>query len=585
MDKLIVGFSQAAVMHTHSNQYSAETLAGSRIATVLAADASGYSRAMSQNESRALAALAASRAIIDRTVAARQGRIFSTGGDSVLAEFASSDEAVMCGRDIQVGLASALQTGAEVLPYRIGIHSGRVHPNGTDLLGETVNIAARLESIANPGGICISRTIRDRIGPAPGLDIEEIGLQVLKGIREPIKVARIRLGEPEPVRGHSDKLRLVVLPFSCAPGEEHWGEGLADDLVTALSRFRNLAVLARPSQKARDEDARSLAADLGVRFVVSGSMRMQEGRIRLATRLLDGLSGVVVWAQTYDNASGDLLAVQDRLVESITGVLAGRLVEAGADIAQRRRTESLGAFDWMLRGVRFANRLDPGSSLLARDCFERALTIDPDYAAALSMLALVRLRIWALHQGVGELEEAAALAKRALAIDPADGWSHLVMGQITLYRGELDMAEIHHKKALALNPCDARIMALRSPLATFLGKPEEGRLWIEEAMRLDPLHPAWYATNLGLACYCARDYADGVAAYASVPEPQTGVLAGLVACHARLGNRAQAARVSDRLLSAKPNFSSGTFIAARPFKFDFDRDHLLDGLREGGLPA
>jgi len=152
-------------------------------------------------------------------------------------------------------------------------------------------------------------------------------------------------------------------------------------------------------------------------------------------------------------------------------------------------------------------------------------------------------------------------------------------------RRELDVAEVHHKKALALNPFDARIMALRSPLATYLGKPEEGRCWIEEAMRLDPLHPAWYATNLGLAHYCARDYAEGAAVYAGVPEPQAGVLAGLVACRAQLGDREGAARAREALLGARPDFSSRVFIGLRPFKYDLDAEHLAEGLRKGGLPA
>ncbi|MDQ0396145.1 adenylate/guanylate cyclase domain-containing protein [Labrys monachus] len=556
----------------------------SRIAAILAADASGYSRAMSQDEARALAALAASRSIIDRSVASRQGRIFSTGGDSVLAEFASGEQAVRCGREIQAALAGAAKTGEEVLSYRIGIHAGRVHLSGGDLLGETVNIAARLESIANPGGICISKTIRDGLD-VEKLDIEDMGARLLKGIREPIEVARIRLGEPGQARGLEGKFSIAVPPFACAGADDYWGEGLADDLIAALSRFKNIAVLAAaPRPAAEREDPRRVAAALGVRFVLAGAVRVEAGRFRLSVRLLDGASGVVLWAHRYDERSEGLLNAQDRLVESVAGILAGRLAEAGADTAQRKRTESLDAFDLMLQGTRHANRLDPASSALALGCFEKALAIDPDYAGALAMLALMRLRAWALHPGSGDLAPVADLAGRALALDPADGWSHLVMGQIALYRRQLDIAEVHHKKAHALNPYDARILALRSPLATYLGKPEEGRAWIERAMRLDPLHPAWYATNLGLACYCARDYADGAAAYAGVAGPQAGVLAGLAACRAQLGDADGAGRARAALLAAKPDFSARIFIAARPFKYELDSDHLLEGLRKAGLP-
>ncbi len=216
-----------------------------RTTTVLAADAANYSRAMSLDEQRALAALEASRSVIDAAISSRGGRIFSTGGDSVLAEFPLTASAVSCAVDVQQSLARAKTRGIETLPYRIGIHVGHVYPNGQDLLGETVNVAARLESLAYPGGVCLSDKVLAAFEPWPDLHIEAIGAQTLKGIREPVKVARIRLGEPdqdpEPHRGFA----LAVLPFRANPADRHWGDGLADDLMTALSRFSTLAVLSR----------------------------------------------------------------------------------------------------------------------------------------------------------------------------------------------------------------------------------------------------------------------------------------------------------------------------------------------------
>ncbi len=540
---------------------------------------------MSVDEGRALTALAASRAVIDAAIAARGGRIFSTGGDSVLAEFPATESAVACAVEMQQALAKASTRGVETLPYRIGIHVGRVHPNGVDLLGETVNIAARLESLAYAGGVCLSDRALAAFTPSADLRIEGIGAQTLKGIREPVRVARIRLGEPDPDVEALSGFSLAVLPFRAGAEDRYWGEGLADDLIAALTRFSMLAVRTRASTFGfdPDRDPQQVASALGVRFVVTGAVRLTASRLRLQASLVEGGSGRVLWAERYDRAASDVLDVQDELVERIVATLVGRLQRTGAEIALRKRPDSLGAFDLMMRGMHFADRLDPASARDAIACFERALAIAPDYPAAMSMLALMRLRDWALHPGDGDLGEVARLADHALALDPADSLCHLVAGQIDMYRRRLDAAEVRHKKAYALNPYDARVLALWSPLATYLGKPEEGRRRIEKAMELNPHHPAWYATNLGLACYCSRAYEDGAAIYASVAEPQAGVLAGLAACRAQLGDAEGAASARDALLAIAPNFRASLFVGGRPFKFAEDRAHLLEGLRKAGL--
>jgi adenylate cyclase len=556
-----------------------------RTTTVLAADAANYSRAMSLDERRALAALAASRALIDAAIAENGGRIFSTGGDSVLAEFPLAKSAVSCAVDVQRSLAEAKARGGEILPYRIGIHSGHVYPNGEDLLGETVNIAARLESLAYPGGVCLSDKVVAALHSSLDLRIEGIGAQTLKGIREPVQVARIRLGEPDQDRETRGAFSLAILPFRSALEDRHWGEGLADDLITALSRFSTLAVLSRASSFSFDsnQDPQQVASALGVRYVVTGAVRLTPSRVRLQATLVEGASGRVLWAERYDRGSDDVLEVQDELIERIVATLVGRLEQTGAETAMRKRAESLGAFDLLMRGMHHADRLDPDSACSAIDCFEKALAITPAYPSAMAMLALMRLRDWALHLGEGDLAQVALLADRALTLDPADSWCHLVAGQIDMYRRRLDAAEVHHKKAYALNPYDARILALWSPLATYLGKPDEGRRRIEKAMELNPHHPAWYTTNLGLAYYCSHAYADGAAAYASVAEPQVGVLAGIAACHAQLGDAEGAAAARSALLAMAPNFRASLFVRNRPFKFAEDSVHLLDGLVKAGL--
>jgi adenylate cyclase len=542
---------------------------------------------MSLNEERALAALAASRAIIDALILARGGRIFSTAGDSVLAEFSSIDQGVRCGVDIQRALAAENEKGGEILPYRMGVHVGHVYPNGADLLGETVNIAARLESIANPGGICISDRAQAALADTLGLSIETMGSRILKGILEPVRVSRIRLGEPDQNAENRSALTVAILPFRSSIDDRHWGEGLAEDLIAALSRFTTIAVFSRDSTFSfnPDADPRRVSVDLGVRFVVSGSVAVGRSQFRLSIRLLDGSSGAVAWAERYVCRADEVFDVQDQLVEKIVATLAGRLEHTSAETVLRKRPENLSAFDLLLKGRQYADKLDPQSARNAIACFEKALAAEPNYSEAMAMLALMRLRDWALNPGSGELDEVARIAERALALDPADSWCHLVAGQIDMYRKRLDIAEIRHKKAHALNPYDARILALWSPLATYLGKPDEGRTRIEQAMTLNPLHPVWYETNLGLACYCSGAYDEGAAVYSSVPEPQVGVLAGLVACRAQLQDADGAAEARSALLHVAPDFRAQRFVDMRPFKFGSDREHLLDGLRKGGLPS
>ena len=493
-----------------------------------------------------------------------------------------------CAVDVQQSLARAKTRGIETLPYRIGVHVGHVYPNGQDLLGETVNIAARLESLAYPGASACRTKSSRAFEPWPDLRIEAIGAQIAERHSRARSKSRASVSASPITRpgAASSGFGLAVLPFQADPEDRHWGEGLADDLITALSRFSTLAVLSRASTFGFDpghDPQQRRASALGVRYVVTGAVRLSPSRLRLQAALVEGASGRVLWAERYDRAAADALEVQDELIETIVATLVGRLEQTGAATAIRKRPESLGS----LRSpdARHAPRRPSGSGLALAapsTASRRRLRSRPDYPAAMAMLALMRLRDWALHPGESDLAEVARLAARALTLDPADSWCHLVAGQIDMYRKRLDAAEVHHKKAYALNPYDARILALWSPLATYLGKPDEGRKRIEKAMALNPHHPAWYATNLGLACYCSSAYADGAAVYAQrrrASGRRPGGPRGVPRPGRRRRRRRRGARRAARDGAELPRGPVRRGIGRSSSLSD--REHLLDGLLQG----
>ena len=561
----------------------------SRSAAILAADAVGYSHAAETDEALALQALSSSRELIDPLIEMHGGRIFNTAGDSVLAEFRKADEAVRCGLRLQEELRAA-ESATALFSFRIGISSGEVVTDGGNLLGATVNLAARLEAIAPAGGVCISGAVHEAV--ASEREWQDLGLRFLKNFSRPVRIFRFSPPSASnlPVVAEARKPLIIVLPFARQGGGEddfYLSQGITEDVIAGLSRFGRLAVLGAASSEAyRDRPAQlpRLVSELGVDYAVSGSVRSAGKNVRLSVQLLDARSGLTLWAERYERALGDLFATQDEISAIIVSTLAGQLEDEAAAVAGRKRTENMEAYDFLLRGIHLARDLDPKAAAAALRLFERALALDPDYALALAWFALMKLRRWAWSPTSELADEVLQPARRALALDPSESWCHLVFGQITMYLGSLVEAEAHHIKAGELNPFDAHIMALRAPLAVYLGKPEEGERWARRAMALNPHHPDWYVTNLGLALYMLGRYDDAVVAYAMVAEPQVGILAGLAASQAQVEDGKATADAKERLLALAPAFSAARFVDSKPFRHGADRQHLLRGLERAGLP-
>ncbi|MFO1148669.1 MAG: adenylate/guanylate cyclase domain-containing protein [Alsobacter sp.] len=558
------------------------------LTAIFAADAVGYSRAMSMDEARAVQALAASRRVIDAAISRFGGQIFNTAGDSVLASFETPASAVACAEAIQKTLA-----GGDVDPclvYRIGVHFGQAIENNGDLLGDVVNIAARLEAMAPAGGICVSHEVHEALPTGSDLHWQDLGLRHLKNIVRPVRVHRVALqgfGEPAPTVAKARLPMVLVLPFqSIGDTEDYLAEGLTEDIVTGLSRFSRLAVLGMATSDAYRDGANVLAraaAELGVNFAVRGSIRSHSGSLRLSVQLLDARTGLTLWAERYERPIEALFATQDEVAATIVATLAGVVEIEGADDVARKRSENMEAYDFLLRGMHHARALDAASAREALSMFDKALALDSQFALALAWQALMRLRLWAIGDGPGDEVALLEPARRALALDPSESWCHLVYGQILMYRRRFPEAEEHHRRAWELNPYDANIAALRAPLAVYSGDPVEGERWGRLAMTLNPRYPDWYPTNLGLALYLQRRFAEAIAAYARVPDPQAGVLVGLSASLAMAGDRSGARETADRLRVKLPGFSARRFVDARPFVRDEDRALLWEGLVEAGL--
>src|SRR5262245_8371057 len=379
-----------------------------RLAAIMATDVAGYSRLMQSDEAGALATLAAIRAATQNQIVQHRGRIANTAGDSVLAEFGSAVEAVSCAMALQQELSTYDQ--GESLQVRIGIHLGDVVDKSGDLFGTAVNVAARLESIAEPGGIIVSAAVRDAIAGKLAVSFTDLGLQALKNIEDPVRayalspkaastgVPRTRDELPLP-----NKPSIAVLPFDNLSGDreqEYFADGMVEEIITALSRFRGLFVIARNSSfayKGRAVDVKQVGKELGVRYILEGSVRKAGSRVRIAGQLIDTSTGVHLWAERFDGGLDDIFDLQDQVTSSVVGAIAPRLEQAEIERTKGKPTENLDAYDYYLRGLAGVHKWTNESLTEALSNFYRATELDPGFAAAYGMAS----RVYVLRRGAG----------------------------------------------------------------------------------------------------------------------------------------------------------------------------------------
>lgn len=540
---------------------------------------------------------------IDPTVARHRGRVVKRMGDGYLVEFPSVVSAVQCALDWQ-----AAAYGDAPLRFRIGVHLGDVIAERDDLYGDGVNLAARLEPLAEPGGICVSEDAFRQVRGKLDLAWDDLGPRSLKNIPTPVGVYRLRAGPcvadaPSPDSQPADDAKPVVavLPFANISGDreqEYFSDGITEDLITELSRFRGLSVVSRGSSfvfKGESTPMSEICAKLKAQYLVEGSIRKAGRRVRITAQLIEGESDRHVWAERYDREMEDIFAVQDDIVRRIAGTLVGRLEHERQERVKRRSASELQAYDLYLRAREYFFAWSFEDNLKARDLLRRAIDIEPDYAAALALLSEVVLRMWLngwSDAPEADLAESLTTAQKAVSLDGEDSRTHTALGMACLFQRQLATGRHHFEAALRLNPNDTRALVYFSRHAVFDGDPERAIELCNRALALNPYGK--YDWNLGIACFVARRYRETIDRLEAMTNPPTAVLAVLAASHAMAGDAARASASCTRFREVaresavmakleRPEHWRAYFSARWPFRDPADFDHLAEALRRAGL--
>jgi TolB-like protein len=583
----------------NSNRISvAEERVQRRLAAILATDVVGYSRLMELDEAGTLATLKELRRnILTPLVARHQGRIVKVMGDGVLVEFASAVNAVACAVELQqkIGEAGAATPADRRVELRIGINLGDVVVEGGDIYGDGVNLAARLEEIAEPGGIVLSRKVHDEIGHKLALTFHDLGERSFKNIASPVRVFRVAAPRAQAAALEAlplpAKPSIAVLPFtslSADTEQEFFADGLTEDLISELSKAPGLFVIARHSCfafKNKSVDVRHVAKDLGVRYILEGSARRAAARIRINAQLIDAREGGGhLWAERFDRDLADVFAVQDEVVARIVEALVGKL--AASKLPDRKPPKSLEAYDLFVRGRFLYQRSMMEEGKEARRLFEQAIALDPEYAEAHAYLAWTHWMGWVnwFESEDPHRRLALEIARRAVALDPNEAFAHGVLAFVVRYEHAYEECAAEIEAAMRIDPNNADIPAMWTDLLVMDGKPLEAADSIARALRLNPHPPAWYYWLKGEAEYAARQYEKSLATLrheATYGTPSRSILAAALA---QLG-RLEEARIEGRLFMADyPDFRIESFLDTQPFRHRADREHFAEGYRKCALP-
>jgi adenylate cyclase len=583
-----------------------------KLAAILSIDAKGYSRLMSEDEVATVRTLTAYREVMANFIQKYRGRVVDSPGDNLLAEFSSVVDAVQCAAEIQQELKAR---NAELpenrrMEFRIGVNLGDVIEEGERIYGHGVNIAARVEGLAEAGGICISGTVYDSVENKLPLRYEYLGEHAVKNIGKPVRVHRILMEHEARSLGVEvastdkmafplpDKPSIAVLPFdnlSSDPEQEYLADGVTENIITVLSNSSDMFVIARNSTftyKGRPVKVQKVAEDLGVQYVLEGSVQKSGSRVRVTAQLIDATKGHHLWADRYDRELKDVFALQDEITLKILTAMQVKLTH-GQEACMHETTDNLEAWGHFVRAIGLFQRFTKEDNAKARDLFERAVTLDPEYSAAWTMLAWTHWidASYGFSRSRAEsFKRAVELAQKAVKLDDTNPDVHALLGGIHLFQMQHKQAIAEGKKAIALRPNDACNLALLAQTLSYTGRSEEAIALMQRAMRLNPYYPEWYLGILAQSYRVAGRYEEAIATYNEFLERsrQAGgntLLAhlGLASTYMRVGKEDEARDHATEVLKIDPDFSLEWVRKATFFKDPALIEEDLDALRKAGL--
>jgi adenylate cyclase len=619
-----------------------------KLVAIISADVQGYSRLMGQDDDTTVRTLKAYREIIFYLVNNHNGRVVDSPGDNILAEFASIVDAVRCAVDIQKVLKSknAALPENQKMEFRIGVNLGDVIEDEGRIYGDGVNITARLEGLSKGGGICISRTAFEQVKNKLSLGYEDLGEHTVKNIIEPVRVYRVLMdpnadgqvisdersglkssrrakvigvviffgiaalaayhfyfrsaplskkpaSEAKTSISFNEKPSIAVLPFknlSGSPEQEYFSDGITNDIITDLSKFRELSVIASNTvftYKNQSVKVKDIHRDLGVRYVLEGSVQKTGGKVRINVQLIDAAADYHLWAERYDKDFKDLFKLQNELVQSIVARLAIRIDETERKRVMRKYTDDLQAYDYLLRGWEYIYQNTREGNIEARRMFQRAIDIDPRYSSAYAALAWSHLFDffygWTMFPEKS-LERALDLAKKALSFEENSAPAHSALGTVYLRRTQYDLAISELQQAIELNPNDTQSQGQLGSVMLYSGRKDAAIHWLESAIRLNPHVYMGNFMLLGQAYYLNGQYEDAITilnkGLARNPN-YVGHHIMLAAAYAQAGRTKEAKRSAANVLRLDPFFEVGTY--GTVFRNPEDRSNIVDGLRKAGL--
>jgi adenylate cyclase len=574
-----------------------------KLAAILAADVAGYSRLMGADEEGTHASFMAHlRELIAPKVREHRGRLVKTTGDGFLATFESVLSAVRCAVEVQRGMAERNATVPEPqrLVFRLGINAGDMMIDGDDIYGDGVNIAARIEAMADPGGICVSGRIQEDASGRLDLGFEDLGEQQLKNIVRPVRLYRVLFDRPEAPAGYAGGTQLpnlerptfAVLPFdnmSGDPEQEYFADGISEDLITAIATWCRFPVIARNSSfvyKGRAIDIKQVGQELGARYVLEGSVRKAGNRVRITAQLIDALTGHHLWAERYDREIGDLFAIQDEITTSIAAAVEPEVMEVEERRATTRR--SFTAYDLVQRGNWHHYKFTPEGIAEAQRLYSAAMEADPDYAPAYAGLAYskyISAQFGADFEAT--LQSAYGFARKAVALDEKDARAHMLLAQNSLWLRRHDEAIVEARHAIALNPSLAHAYSVLGYALDCVGEFDEALKTVAHAFRLRPHDrtvgrciPAMAVAHYQLgACGAAEECARR--AVTLMPTYWLGHQM-LAASLGQLGREVEAAQCIEEIRRQEPEVSRRTYSARLPFRDAVYAQRIEEGLAKAG---